>query len=256
LEKATLGGVKLNIIDLDKKIIELSQEYKTLDSEYVQVTDEIEDLEYRQESLECRMNDIEEEIKEIKELMLSKMVEQLNIETDDPFLKDFITASYFCDKDTRPVLCNVNITEDELQACDGYRAIIIKNTNIPINLKNTKIKWDIRESFEENINNTDKEFINLKTAYPDKSTFTFKLEGLTSEDFYQKLNVDEPEEIDTCERVIIHAGEDICVNKEYMDSGLLAFKNEEFTLYASTKIAPIVLENERKSVIILPLRLL
>jgi DNA repair exonuclease SbcCD ATPase subunit len=189
--------------DLDKKILKLTKEHRELSSAYDQVCEEIEELEYRQESLESRMDGIEEEIKDLKERMLITKIQQLDIKTDDPFLKDFITASYFCirsDESTRPILCNVNITENELQACDGYRAIIIRNSDIPISLKNTKVKWDVRDNFEQHINSEDGEYMNLKSAYPVKDKLTFKLEDLSTDDFYEKLNV---EDGDTCKRIII-----------------------------------------------------
>lgn len=246
----------MNIQEIDKKILELTSEYKKLGNEFDKISVEIEELESKQSYLGNRMEEVEEEFETLKKRLLDNKVVELNIETDDPFLKDFIIASYFCDKhDSRPALQCVNITDTELQACDGYRAIIIKNSSIPSELRNTLIKWDIREDFEQHINKCTDPYINIKAVVPAKGIDTYTIKDLTSENFYDKLKADDYKEELLYNRITLHTDKPICVNKEFMDIGLMAFKGETFELHATGSVAPVILDNENKMVMILPIRL-
>jgi hypothetical protein len=189
--------------------------------------------------------------------MLNEKIKELDIKTEEPFLKDFIIASYFCNRneDSRPELNYVNITNNELQAVDGMKAIIIRNSSIPDSLKNTKIKWDVRENFENNNGEYIESFIEIHKVFPPKNEYTFAIGEISVEDFYKKLKVNSYSNEPYLEIVTIETDWKIGVNKEYLDTALLAFKGEKFSLKSISAVSPLLLENERKSVLVLPVRL-
>lgn len=241
----------------DKRVIYLQKKYAILSGEYDSLTERIEDLQSDQEIVGSKMKDIEDELKTLKYRMINEKIEELNIETDDPFVRDFILASYFCDKNfERPALSCVNVTNDELQAVDGYKAIRIKNKSIPDELKGKLIKWDARENFENYIlEEPHGEFIKLDKVYPKHEDCTFKLENLTTDVFYDRLNVKFLEEHWSGTIMTMQTDVTIGVNKEYLEMALLPFKGEAFNIYCGTPVEPILLENENKSVLLLPIRL-
>lgn len=243
--------------NLDKRIIDLQKKYAILNDEYDSLTEQIEDLENEQEIVGSKMETIEDELKALKNRLINEKTEELNIETDDPFVRDFITASYFCNKyPERPVLSCVNVTNNELQAVDGYKAIKIKNSNIPEELKGKLIKWEARENFKDYIlENPHGEFIELDRVYPKHEDCTFKLENLTTNEFYDKSNVKFHQNYYGGTIMTMQTDVTIGINKEYLEMALLPFKGETFNMYSGSPVEPIVFENEHKSVLILPIRI-
>lgn len=243
--------------DLDKRIIELQKQYVKLGDRYDFLTEEIEDLETERENIGSKMELIEDELKTLKDRLINEKTEKLNIETDDPFVKDFIIASYFCNKyPERPVLSCVNVTNNEIQAVDGYKAIIIKNPNIPEELKGKLIKWEARENFKDYIlESPHGKFIELDKVYPKHEDCTFKLENLTTNEFYDKLNVKFRENYYGGTIMTMNTNVTIGINKEYLEMALLPFKDEIFNMYSGSPVEPIIFENEHKSVLVLPIRI-
>lgn len=243
--------------NLDKRIVDLQKKYVILSDEYNDITEQIEDLEDEQNEIDGKMELIQEELKTLKYRLINEKTEELNVESDNPFIRDFILASYFCDKNlNRPILSCVNVTKDELQAVNGYMAIRIKNQSIPEELKGKLIKWEAREKFEDYVlENPESKFIELDKVYPKHEDCTFKLENLRADTFYDRLNVKFLEEYWGGTIMTMQTDVTIGINKDYLDTVLLAFKGESFTMYSGTPVEPILLENEHKSVLILPIRL-
>lgn len=243
--------------NLDKRIIDLQKKYEILDNEYDELTGRIEDLENEREIVGSEMEVIEDELKTLKDRMINERTEELNIETSDPFIRDFIIASYFCDKNyERPVPSCVNVTSDELQAVNGYMAIKIKNQSIPEGLKGKLIKWDARENFEDYIlDSPHGEFIELDRVYPKHEDCSFKLENLRVDTFYDRLNVKFLREYNGDKIMAMETDVTIGINKDYLDTVLLAFQGETFNIYSSSPVQPILLENECKSVLLLPVKI-
>lgn len=243
--------------NLDKRIIELQKQYVKLGGRYDFLTEEIEDLETERENIGSKMELIEDELKTLKDRLINEKTEKLNIETADPFVRDFITASYFCNKyPERPVLSCVNVTNNEIQAVDGYKAIIIKNSNIPEELKGKLIKWEARENFKDHIlKSPHGDFIELDKVYPKHEDCTFKLENLTTNEFYDKLNVKFRENYYGGTIMTMNTNVTIGINKEYLEMALLPFKDETFNMYSGSPVEPIIFENEHKSVLVLPIRI-
>ena len=242
--------------ELDHELIELQNEYKELDIRYGEIEAEIEELENDRDRVESQMNDIEKQIDHIKKEMMCVKIDALDIETDNKFTLDFIKASYFTARynDARPVFQTVNITENELQACNGYKAIRIKNNEIPMELQNTKILWDVREKFEENINKVEGDFIKLSNIFPDPKDMKYKIEGINSEMFYEFFSAKEYGTNGTFK--LFYEDFMIAFNKELLNDALIALKGTTFTVSFMTSVSPVILESGDIQVLVLPVRLL
>jgi DNA polymerase III sliding clamp (beta) subunit (PCNA family) len=204
------------------------------------------------------MDRIETEMTDIKKKMQTEKVKSLDIETTDSFTLDFIKASYFTaqDYDERPMLQHVNITENEIQAIDGYRKITIENDEIPEELKNTKIMWDVRENFKDHISKIEGKYPDTSSVEPKKEDIKYTLENVTSENFYDHFTIKNLKESRQHTVVLTYKGFIIAFNKEFLDMALTTLKEEIFTVYFTNNVTPVILESERIKVLVLPKRLL
>lgn len=240
------------MLALDNELIRLGKEYKKLTNEHDQLESEISDLLLDQGDIEARMDRIEAQMDMIKKKMTEKKIYEINKLTDDPFTNDFIRASYFALKEDdghRQHFQYINITETELQACDTHRLVIIKCPHIPDELKNTKIRWDVREDFKEHIE-TDVEFPDVHKVIPPKDNAKL-FPGVNPKDFYSTFKP--APHNDHCV-IIDFDGVDIGINKEYLDEALMVLAGE-FDLYIRGELEPLTLEGKDITVILLPVRL-
>lgn len=249
------------LIEFEQKYQELHKRNSEIISEISGIVSEIEDLQNEIEALESEQSDIEDSMEKIKERIaqiknnrLTKNIWDLNIETDDAFIQDFIKASYFTEKtNERPVLNTVNITDYEMQAADGYRGIIIKNNDIPKELQSHKFNWDIRENFKNNISDKDEEkFIDLQSIMPKENDARYAAFNINPENFYETFKITKYDE----KVVLLHyKGLEIACRKEYIDDSLFVLMGETFSVYFYNDKSPIFLKTDRLQIMLLPIRI-
>lgn len=240
---------------LDTKLTKLNQEYQKLDSRYDEVSSEIDSLQSELNDLEGDMERLEAQIKNVKEKLLTQKISDINVFTDDKFTNDFIRASYFAAKcDERIAFQYINITDSELQASDTHRLIVIRCPCIPKELKNTKIKWDIRENFKDHTE-TDIDFPNVEKVIPGNEGAAL-YPGVKPENFYSIFNlkplIEYPNRDIECIKIDFNDVK-IGLNKEYLDTALMCLGGE-FDLYVRGKLEPLTFEGRNTTVILLPVR--
>lgn len=243
-------GENMDLKELDSKLIELLKEQQIVEAECEEIEGEIEECEMRKDCLESRAEGIESEINSIKKRML-----EASFNAENKFLQDFIKASWFCSTvDSRSIVQYVRIVDDKLIALDGYKAIAIK-TDVPQELKNTFIKWDVRENFGKYIENIE-QYPDVEKIFEDAENETIDTYfNVIPEEFYEKFNAEKINEPFYGDVWLIKCGNtEICFNKEYMNPALMALKGSEFTLKVGGEVKPIVLENEYMKIIVLPIK--
>lgn len=247
-------------LELDIKLTTLTKKYQDLNEKYEEIESEIDDLQGDLSIVESKMDEVEDQINTVKKELLNRKVEDLNIVTDNSFINDFVKASYFCDKMSdgiRPTFECVNITENELMGCDGYRAIVIRNAEIPDNLKSTKIEWSVRNDFEQHIEKELGEYVNISKIIKEiKDSIKYTIKNVTSELFDESLDakvVNENYRGETVTR-LTYRDLDVFLNKEYLDTALLCLNGQEFDVSLTDPLGPVLFENDKFSIIALPLR--
>jgi hypothetical protein len=198
------------------------------------------------------------QMKAVKTKMLEKKIYEINKFTDDPFVNDFIKASYFsfkADDNGRHQFQYINITETELQASETHRLIIIKCPHIQAELKNTKIKWDVRENFKDHVK-TGVEFPDVHRVIPSKEGAK-AYSGIKPENFYSlfkpspfKFNPDNNDV--ECVKIDFDSVR-IGLNKEYLDTALMVLDGE-FDLYVRGWLEPLTFESKDITIVLLPIR--
>lgn len=244
-------------LQLDSQLIQLNNEYIKLDKRFAFLEEEIESLEDEKDSLESEMSSLEGQIKRIKTQLLDLKIQDINVFTDDKFTNDFIVASYLAMKDDerRGQFQYINITDIELMATDGYKGIIIKCDCIPDDVKNSKIKWDVRSNFAENINHELGEFPDLKSIIEGaRSTHKKAPTSLTAKEFYETFEALEPEDHGVTIIKLKIADIKIAFNKEFLDTALMCMGEESFDVYVGGHLNPVLLESGSRSIVVLPIR--
>ncbi len=245
----------MDCLELDNELIQLTKAYARKNIIYDNLEMEIEALEDEKSDLGDEIDIMEKQIEKIKKQLLEQKMEQLSTFTDDPFINDFIKASYFTEKSddcNRPLFNLVNITENTIEATDARRLIAIKNDAIPATLKNTKIKWDVRQDFEDNISNFKTEFPATGGIIKDAKKGTYQGKVKVAE-LCSKYNAKITAQgqrgyIATLDFV----GQEISFNKTFLDQALMVFDGAEVDLYTRDKISPILMENEKVTVLLCP----
>lgn len=252
----------MNIAELERTITALSNETTELISEQEDISSQLEqldELEQEYSDLETEIQQKENAIKKGKKLFYEAS-RSLDTFTGDKFTDDFIKASYFASKeDVRPYLNYIKITGNQLIAIDGYRAIIIKNTNIPDELKNTFIKWHVRNNFKNYIEAPDDRYPDVIKIFEDIKKLNKKIAKVKASDFYSLLNVHDAKNQKgfTCDVAILDIKDiKMALNKEYLDIALMCFGDSEFDVYLSDSFSPIKLENENISEVVLPIKIM
>ncbi|MCR2043214.1 hypothetical protein NSA23_03685 [Anaerosalibacter massiliensis] len=252
--------------EIKLEIKKLRQELEDNEAEYEDIQDEIESLAYQIDCLESdkyRLEnigyDIENKIEELEKQLASKRFDELDNElTRDKFRDSFIKASYFCAIDEeRETLNHVKIEEERLIATDGCRGIIVKCDEIPEGLKNTFVKWDIRQDFNENAKLKGWQTINLDEVIKNgKSNTVFKIEvdEFIESLYFQTIKSSSPL-LD--EAVILKAyGRKVAFNKRYVDEMLKVFEGKYLKVYwPKSSLNPLIVENGGQQVILLPIRI-
>ncbi|MBW9154264.1 hypothetical protein [Clostridium estertheticum] len=248
----------MDIIEKDLELIKLEAKYGKLDESIGDIENEIESLEDEKSTIEYEMDEIEEKITRIKEKMLEVKIESLNFKTDDKFTNDFMKASYFTARgdSSRPALQAVNIKENELWALDGYRAIIITNNDIPKELQNTNINWDIREDFKENIINEKLALIDIKNIIPKKEEAKYIIPGVTPENFNNIFKTVEGKREKLATIKLYYEDFVIAAKGEFLNDALMVLKGKTFTIHFFSSVTPILITCENIEMIILPIRII
>lgn len=243
-----------NNLELDEKLIELTKARNNLSSQYDALQEQIDDLEYEKDGINRKMDTVELRISDIKKKLLQSKVENINKFTNNTFVNDFIRASYFAAKegDLPSQYYYINITETELIACDsGKMAVFIKSDYIPDNLKNTKIKWDARDNFEEHID-TNIRAIDIKRLLEVTAETKVIVRGCTVEMFSILVQAYPSEKLDYAVNLST-AKACILVNKEYLDTALMAMQDEVFEICTKGGITPIVFRGAKTTAMIMPM---
>ncbi|MBV1817316.1 hypothetical protein KUA25_04485 [Bacteroidales bacterium MSK.15.36] len=244
------------------EINKLKQELEDNEAEYEDIQDEIANLAYQIDCLESDKYRSEEigkniaaKIKSLEKRLANKNFDELdNKLTGDKFRDSFIKASYFCSMDgENEILNHVNIEEDRLIATDGYRGIIIECDEIPSGLKNTFIKWDVRENFKENAKSRIWRIINLSEIIKNtKSNTVLKLEA---EEFLEKLYF-ETVEVNGAITILNYKNIKVAFNKKYLDTLIKVFKGIEMTVYYPKNYwSPLIIAGGGQQAILSPVRL-
>lgn len=243
------------LAELDSEFLNLKEQYTDYGIEYDELLDKIEELEDKKHSIEGKMDNIENKIAQIKKKMHESKIKSVDIQTTDPFTLDFIKASYFTtqDDDRREALQYVVIKENQICAVDGYKAITILNDNIPDELKNTYIMWDVRKDFKDNIRTDNIDYPDISSIYPKEENIQHILTDVTVDNFYNKFIVKKLKETTI---VLNYKDFNIGFNPEYLDTALIAMEDENFTVSFVNPVSPMLLESERIKVLVLPKRLL
>ncbi len=244
---------------LDQQLIELTNYYNKYNIEYASIQEKIENMEAQRDHLEHLINGIETSIYLTKQKIIEIQILETDYSSDDPFEKDFFYASFFANRENdsnRPLYEHINITDNELWASDTRRGIIIKNNNIPSELRNTIIKWDVRDNFASNINkNVDRPYPDLKQVInQEKNAAECRVENITAKDFYRLFKL-EPV-VQGEHRIIAKIsclGMEIMFNKFYIDIALKCLENMQFTVLIKDRESPIVFDNDAMSIIIMPI---
>ncbi|WP_058953181.1 hypothetical protein [Clostridium tyrobutyricum] len=243
-----------NLIELDKQLIELNKKYYEYENFFERVECEIEDLKEERGALQRLISETNQKIKRNKRLIYG--LEGFKIDKKDDFLIKFIKASYFCNHDDvcKSIDC-VQIHDNYLLALDGYKAIIIRSNLIPDELKNKKIKWNVRENFKENIIEDKREIIDPTELFDNSKThkkYIFK--DITKNDFLKRFTVGDIDE--KYNNITIFKFNDmyIGINMEFIKKAFICIENK-FDVYVSSPVKPIVFQNNDVSILILPIRL-
>jgi len=238
---------------LNEKLAKLTVEYNTLNARYEEVVGEIEDLECEKTALEADLNSIEEEIESIKKQLLENTQD-----IKDPFESDFRKASRFASKDIgySGVLENVIITNREIMACDGFKGIAIRSSNIPDKLKNTMIKWDVFYDFEKHTQKvTEENKLALKQLInetKESAKHVIKVSKNNFDDVFRPIYVKLPRyEI----LLLSYKGIYIGLQKDYISLLFRCMEDDDFDVYINSSDTAVVFEKPDTSIIILPVRM-
>ena len=242
-------------LEIDKELIRLGDLLSKKELEYNNIQFQQEELEASLYILGDEITDINYMLRKLEKDLVTIEIESVNNElTGDEFIDSFIKCSYFCNKyDNRNDLSCVSIKEDRLIALDGYKGIIIKCGSIPKELKNSYIRWDTREDFENNIEKDMSSCVHshLMNFIDDgKSEVIIKgnLKGILESIRYKT--------IDGRIEVLNYNNIKVGFNQKYLDLLYLVFSNEKVSVYyPKNSLNPLIVEDENKQVVILPIRL-
>lgn len=250
-----------------KDLKDLREELEETQEEYADVTSEIEDLswglsnlEYEQYRLKNKEIKLEKEIKDLEKQLMNKEFEELdNTLTGDKFRDAFIKCSWFCSKyeNYNDLLTYVKITGKRLMATDGYRGIIVECNNIPENLKNTYIRWDVRNNFTENANpivgaSNYLEVLDKRIQECNDNQILLINESKFKEMFYHESRKESDKNI----TILKHLDVKVAFNQDYLETILRAFKNMDIEVYwPECWYEPIMIRSQYQSALLLPIRL-
>ncbi|HHV37871.1 MAG TPA: hypothetical protein GXX70_00050 [Tepidimicrobium sp.] len=235
-------------------------------AEHADIEGRILDLEGDLFYLENEEAGIIKEIKDLKTRLSNMVVSEVDDTlTGDEFRDAFIKCSWFCRRqavldDVVPYWYeHIRITNSRLVGSDGYRAISIKCDSIPENLKNTYIRWDVRNNFTENANPTSivgasnylKTLDKLMQQYNDNKILLIN-ESKFKEMFYHESRKQSDKNI----IILKLLGVKVAFNQDYLETMLRAFKNMDIEVYCpECWHEPIMIRSQYQSALLLPMRL-
>ena len=242
----------MNCQELDKQLIDFTAMRNRKNKEYGKLEDEIESLEDDRDFLNKEICNLEIKIKDATERLVSKG--QLKF-SDNPFLDDFVKASLFAerrDKVMRSIFEHVAINDSHLLASNRFTFVAIKNDHIPEALKNTAIRWDVRQDFEENIAIIDSSFPETDVIIEDAKTGTHRGK-FNAWEFYSQFACDVVKDEYGLYMVVKFPDRNIKFNKNYFDQALLLFGDSEMDFYTRDDESPVLMESEKITVVMAPM---
>lgn len=248
--------------DLENELTKFTQEYNKLSEKYSDLDEEYYRVEAEKDCVEEQMNNIEENIEYIKSQLKKLDFEELddNFNSENDFRNCFIKASLFCcqdegkDSNMMNRLKYIKITDNQLFACDGYKAIIVNCDNIPKDLQNTFIKYNIREDFENNIEiNSPKDYVDLSKVIP--SNFKETIINTTINKFKEEIIYDTISSGNYELNLLKYKKVKVAFNKDYMDLIFKIFNKDNFdVMFPDSSVSPILFENDKQKVLLLPVK--
>lgn len=254
--------IDLRLINIRKRLDENMEEYTDIEQEIDDLAWQMSDLEDNRRMLETEYSTLTKQIENLEtELIEAKSIELDNTMTENEFRNSFIKCSFFCRKQVfndeyDDPLRHVKITENKLLAMDGSRGIIIKCDSIPDKLKNTYIKWCVRDDFEKYIEKEwDYNYFDLE-KYIEESQSDIKI-NLKQDKFLEKLLIKSKEGVSGKEIVILkYYNMKVAFDKRYIDTMLMDFEGMDITVYyPSDRYSSMVIESDNQKCILLPMRL-
>lgn len=246
------------LIVLRGRLGDTQEEYRSVTSEIEDLTYDLNNLENEQYRLEKREIELENEIQELEKRLMDKEFEEIdNALTGNEFRDAFIKCSWFCRKydDDNTHLSYVRIEGGRLMATDGYRAIVVECDSIPEELKNTFIKWDVRDNFKDNTEIKPRDTLSFIDDVIKKGRGDIKV-GLNERVFKETFNYKTREESNSTIEILNYCGVKAAFNKEYLDTALKVFKDMDIKVYwPKTMLSPLIIENNNQKVVLLPVRL-
>lgn len=244
----------MNIQSLDTELLSLTTKYNNLDQKFSVIESEIEDLENEKDDIEIEMSSLEKRIAELEsEILLQEISSKIS---GGNFTNAFIKASCFAQRKEggNGIFKHVSIGENKLIASDKFRVVILRGINVPEELKNSAIKYDVRENFADNINKEVGKFPDVKEVVRKAREASTITKLLTSKDFYEHFNIEVKPKTYKHDIDIVKLNTGIQFNKFNLYTALLCFGDEQFDFYAKGILDPVLFDNENMSVVIAPLR--
>lgn len=247
------------LVILRGELRETQEKYRSVTNEIEELAYDLSNLENEQYRLENREIELENEIQELEKRLMDKEFEEINNAlTGNKFRDAFIKCSWFCRRydDNNAHLSYVRIEDDRLMATDGCRAIVVECDSIPEELKNTFIKWNIRDNFKDNAEIPRDRLSFIDDAIKKgKGNITFTI---NEKDFKEKLYYKSRNDkgYNKEYEILKFNDEKVAFNKEYLDIALKVFKNLDITVYwPKTMFSPLIIKNNNQKVVLLPVRL-
>ena len=182
---------------------------------------------------------------------LDQLTYDLEVGEKSEFLNAFLTASYFTPRGKNDEYSQyIQIKEDKLMAVDGNKGIIVKCSDVPEELRNKFIKWDVREKFEENAIEKDVDFEDVFDI--DYTDFRFK----NSEEYsFHEAYFRDTKEISLSNRQIdVFKNKANTFNKGFerdsVNLSLSVFEGGAFD-YLFSEGDPIIFKNKQTTVVLL-----
>lgn len=247
-----------SIRELKEKLLKLKREEMENGERIYSIYSHISELEDEAIAIGDRSEYIVKEIEELERQLAEIAFKELdNNLTGDKFKDSFIKASYFCKQDNLDEkLAYVEINEDRLIALNGYMGIILKCDEIPRELQNSYIRYDVRDNFQEEAEKRRKYgSIDLEKFIEDTKNDNVhsNIIDINVRDFMNKFfcRIVKNEFI-----VLKYNNLEVAFNEKYLDMVIKLFGQENVKVYYSMyNVNPLILESLEQKVVLFPVRL-
>ena len=246
----------MNAAELNSRLEFLTNELKRKNKKYAELEDEIQGLELDRDALEGEIESLEKEIGKVRESLAESELKGLG-DVSDPFLNDFIRASCFADREGsyRPIFGCVMISDSTLFATDTKKLVVIKNDHIPDELKGKAVKWFARGNFAEHVVETDgfPSYEAIVKGAIDGHVFK---DMLKASEFNGRYNVRVmAQDVSGYIVEVELPGLVLNFNKNNLEQALMALGEQEAYLYAKDWKAPILMQSDKMTVAVMPLKM-